>query len=300
MTLTSTVEAQPPTATPSPEPTATPTLEPTPAFPPDMTCDDVICVGDWNGLLARPIGPDGTQTIDRTYAYASTRNHTLDPHHGVEFPNGSGTPVRAAQDGEVVFAGSDELTVLGPYTSFYGNVVILRHAGLFDGRDLFTLYAHLSEIDVSEGEILTLGQQVGRVGMTGAANGSHLHFEVRLDENDYAHTTNPILWLTPMNPETGGEGAALAGLLLDDWDQPIDQFTVSLEALNADGTAGKRYYPVTYFPAGVNANPVLGENFTVADLPPGDYRLTYISNGYKQVNFSLEPGSLGFIKLPPE
>lgn len=299
-TLTAAFTAQPATPTPSPAPTATATFVPTQDFSPDLDCGEVICTADWTGLLARPIGPDGTQTIDLTYPYASTRNGTLEPHHGVEFPNGSGTPVLAAQDGEVVFAGTDELTVLGPYTHFYGNVVILLHAGLFEGRDIYTLYAHLSEIDVSEGETVTLGQQIGRVGMTGAANGSHLHFEVRLDENDYAHTTNPILWLTPLDFETGGEGAALAGLLLDSWDQPLDQFALSLEYLNPDGSVARRYYPVTYYPAGVNANPVTGENFAITDLPPGDYRLTYISNGYVQVTFTLQTGYLGFIKLPPE
>lgn len=298
-TATATFEPLP-TRTFTPEPSPTATLEPTPDLSPDLDCGETFCSAAWPGVLARPIGPEGTRTIDPTYPYASTRNGTLEPHHGVEFPNGAGTPVLAAQDGEVVFAGQDDLTVLGPYTGFYGNVVIVRHAGLFEGRDLYTLYAHLSEMDVSVGEMVTLGQRIGKVGMTGAADGAHLHFEVRLDENDYAHTTNPVLWLAPLAPNAGGEGAALAGLLLDAWGQPIDQFTLSLERLNPDGSLAQRFYPSTYYPVGVNANPVSNENFAITDLPPGDYRLAYISNGYVQVTFTLAPGSLGFIKLPPE
>jgi murein DD-endopeptidase MepM/ murein hydrolase activator NlpD len=245
---------------------------------------------EWRGLLARPIGPDGVQTIDLTYPYANTKNGTLEPHHGVEFPNGTGTPVLAAQDGEVVFAGSDELTVLGPYTGFYGNVVILRHTGLFEGRDLYTLYAHLSAVDVSAGQQVELGERIGAVGLSGAATGSHLHFEVRLDENDYAHTTNPVLWLGPA-------GSTLAGILLDRYGRPVDLTTIELDLVGPDGAVLQNYYPITYFPSGVNANPILNENFVFPDLPPGDYRLNYIWDRYYTFEFSLSAGSLGFIKI---
>jgi hypothetical protein len=277
--------------------TAEPTKEPTPSFPPDLDCGEQFCQAIWMGILARPIGPSGNQSIDLTYPYASTRNGTLEPHHGVEFPNASGTPVLAAQDGEVIFAGSDELTLLGPYTSFYGNVIILRHPELFEGRDIYTLYAHLSVISADVGQTVTLGEQIGAVGATGAANGSHLHFEVRLDENDYAHTTNPILWIEPLNSSGSGKGSTLTGLLLDAWGEPIDRFTLSLEKLAPDGSVEKHYYPITYYPAGVNANPVLGENFAVPDLPPGNYRISFISGSFYQYYFTLDAGSLGFIKL---
>ncbi len=117
-----------PTATSAPEatatvellPTMTPTatLEPTPAFPPDLACGETFCQAVWAGLLEKPIGPEYNQFIDLTYPYASTANGLLDPHHGVEFVNEFGTPVLAAQDGEVVFAGSDYPDVLGPYAGF--------------------------------------------------------------------------------------------------------------------------------------------------------------------------------------
>lgn len=286
-----------PTETPTPTPTPEATLEPPPVFPPNLDCGERFCQAPWPGIFARPIGPEDNQTIDPTYPYASTRNNTLEPHYGVEFPNGSGTPVLAAQAGTVVFAGSDELTLLGPYTSFYGNVVILRHPELFEGRDMYTLYAHLSAIDVEEGQSVSMGERLGAVGATGAANGSHLHFEVRLDENDYAHTTNPVLWLEPLNGSGPGPGSTLTGILLDSWEQPIDRFTLSLDKLSADGSVEKHYYPVTYYPSGVNANPILGENFAVPDLPPGDYRISFIIGHFNQYAFTLEAGSLGFIKL---
>jgi murein DD-endopeptidase MepM/ murein hydrolase activator NlpD len=277
--------------------TPTPTIEPAIAFPPEINCGETFCQESWSGLLLRPIGPDGKQTIDSTYPYASTKNGTLDPHHGVEFPNGSGTAVLAAQSGEVVFAGTDDLTLLGPYTGFYGNVVVLHHPEIYEGQDLFTLYAHLSLIEVEEGQQVSTGDLIGKVGATGAADGSHLHFEVRLGENDYASTTNPILWFSPLENSPSGVTSTLAGLILDRWGEPLDRFQLSLERMDQEGAVEEHFYPETYYPVGVNGHPALGENFAMADLPAGDYRLAFISGSFYQFNFTLEPGSLGFIKL---
>ncbi|HWP50774.1 MAG TPA: M23/M56 family metallopeptidase [Clostridia bacterium] len=80
-----------------------------------------------------------------------------------------GTPVVAAQDGTIAFikASNEPVTAYGLY-------IILDHGGT-----VATLYGHLSEILVSEGEYVLKGQQVGKIGATGAATGPHLHFEVR-------------------------------------------------------------------------------------------------------------------------
>jgi len=291
---TPTVEVQLPTATPSA------TLEPTPAFPPDLNCGETFCQAEWVGLLERPIGPGSNQFIDLTYPYASTANGLLDPHHGVEFLNEFGVTVLAAQEGEIVFAGQDYPDELGPYVGFYGNVVIIKHAGLFEGRDIYTLYAHMSEIQVETGQMVSVGEQIGAVGMTGIATGTHLHFEVRLDENDYFKTTNPSLWFSPVDRVNGGQGAALAGLVVNMQDQPIDQLSFTLELLDADGNPTQWYYPVSYYTYGSNPNPVTGENFGISDLPPGNYKLSYITDGLHTKFFTLEPGSLGLILLPWE
>jgi murein DD-endopeptidase MepM/ murein hydrolase activator NlpD len=283
-----------PAATATLTPIPTPTLIP---FPPEMGCGEVFCQQSWPGLLERPFTADYTLKIDPTYPYAGTKNGTMDPHHGVEFPNGYGTPVLAARNGTVVFAGSDDLTVIGPYTAFYGNVVILKHTGLFEGRDLYTLYGHLSEISVSEGDEVTVGQLVGKVGSSGAADGPHLHFEVRLDENTYAASTNPMLWFAPVVDPMLGQTGTLAGLIVNRYGTPLDRFTLSLELLDAGGNVIETFYPITYYPAGVNGFPPLGENFVMPDLPPGDYRLAFIYNTLHEVLFTLQPGSLGFINL---
>jgi len=75
--------------------------------------------------------------------------------------------VGAAAAGRVIFAGA---------YGGYGNAVIIDHSG-----GMSTLYAHLSSITVTYGEIVSAGQTIGLVGSTGLSTGPHLHFEVRID-----------------------------------------------------------------------------------------------------------------------
>jgi murein DD-endopeptidase MepM/ murein hydrolase activator NlpD len=86
-------------------------------------------------------------------------------HHGIDFAAASGTPVRSVGDGVVEFAGRQ---------SGYGNIVIIKHR-----NNQSTAYAHLSRIDVREGQNVSQSQFIGAVGSTGWATGPHLHFEFR-------------------------------------------------------------------------------------------------------------------------
>jgi murein DD-endopeptidase MepM/ murein hydrolase activator NlpD len=87
-------------------------------------------------------------------------------HEGIDLPAPTGTPVVAAADGEVVYAGGG---IRG-----YGNLVVLQHPG-----DLLTVYAHNSELFVAAGQAVRTGDRIAAVGQTGHATGPHLHFEVR-------------------------------------------------------------------------------------------------------------------------
>jgi murein DD-endopeptidase MepM/ murein hydrolase activator NlpD len=86
-------------------------------------------------------------------------------HPGVDLAAATGTQVTAAARGTVIHA--------GPAGS-YGNLVTVRHDNGFETR-----YAHLSAVDVRVGDLVEPGQDVGKVGTTGASTGPHLHFEVR-------------------------------------------------------------------------------------------------------------------------
>jgi murein DD-endopeptidase MepM/ murein hydrolase activator NlpD len=90
-------------------------------------------------------------------------------HAGVDLPAAEGMPVKAADGGTVVFA-----NVSGSMTSGYGQMVIIDHG---NGRE--TYYAHLSAMDVKEGQQIAQGDMLGKVGSTGGVTGAHLHFEVR-------------------------------------------------------------------------------------------------------------------------
>ncbi|MDK2882239.1 MAG: hypothetical protein PWP12_143 [Bacillota bacterium] len=85
-------------------------------------------------------------------------------HGGVDIAAPTGTPVRAADSGRVIFAG---------WKGGYGKCVILEH-----GNGSATLYGHLSQIMVKEGQKVTQGQTIGLVGSTGKSTGPHLHFEI--------------------------------------------------------------------------------------------------------------------------
>ncbi len=95
-------------------------------------------------------------------------------HPGEDIPAPDGTPVSAAQSGKVTYAG---------WMEEYGNYTVISH-----GNGFSTAYGCLSDIQVSVGQNVAAGQQIGSVGQTGKATGSHLHFEVYLN----AETQNPM------------------------------------------------------------------------------------------------------------
>lgn len=86
-------------------------------------------------------------------------------HNGIDFRNPKGTPIYAVDDGVVTMAS---------YKGSLGNIVKLSH-----GNGIETWYAHCDKMLVSVGTVVTKGQQIATVGITGRATGYHLHFEVR-------------------------------------------------------------------------------------------------------------------------
>lgn len=88
-------------------------------------------------------------------------------HKGLDINAHEGDPIWAADSGTVAAAG---------YNSGYGNYVLIDH-----GNGYSTLYAHLSETNVSEGQTVSQGETIGGAGHSGVATGDHLHLEVRQD-----------------------------------------------------------------------------------------------------------------------
>ena len=97
-------------------------------------------------------------------------------HLGFDLASTAAAPVTAANSGRVVHAG---------WLGIYGNCVIVDH-----GMGLMSLYAHLSVMDVQDGQMVEKDQQLGRSGATGLAGGDHLHFTMLLN----GEAVTPIDW----------------------------------------------------------------------------------------------------------
>lgn len=163
-----------PTSTPEPSavPSASPVVTPTPTPSPQPVVNpvklehDVLDNVDKVCIYLFPVPGDN----EITQEYSAE-------HKAIDIAASSGSPVYAAEDGTVsyvqIWDGSYDTTGM----MSYGHMIEIRHA---DGNT--TLYAHLSEINVQQGEKVVRGQRIGRVGSTGNATGPHLHFEVITSE----------------------------------------------------------------------------------------------------------------------
>jgi murein DD-endopeptidase MepM/ murein hydrolase activator NlpD len=116
----------------------------------------------WSGRFAPPV----SSSITAIFGSARTFNGVKKTHHlGLDFRAAVGTTVKATNSGVVVLARN---------LYYEGNCVVVDH-----GEGLLTLYMHLSEIAVKEGERVESGTILGKSGNTGRVNGPHLHFAAR-------------------------------------------------------------------------------------------------------------------------
>jgi murein DD-endopeptidase MepM/ murein hydrolase activator NlpD len=125
-------------------------------------------------------------TGELTDGFGGRRNpfggYSSEFHTGQDIATLTGTPVAAAANGTVVFAG---------YQNGYGQLVVIDHGG-----GLTTRYGHLSKIEATMGQTISRGEVLGCVGSTGRSTGPHLHYEVRINDEP----VDPMQYLpTSMN-----------------------------------------------------------------------------------------------------
>jgi hypothetical protein len=218
----------------------------------------------------RPISDvGGNPYIDATYRYGSTMGGNFQQHMGVEFNNPAGTPVHAAAEGIVVFAGEAEQGA---------KTIAIRHDARLGDQYLFSTYYHNSSLDVKTGDRVTAGEIIARVGNTGRATNEHLHLEIHVaptpdsaaivnaNERFPPHTVNPELFLQPWT----GTGT-VAGRVMNAAGQPVSGARVfglvlpypSETPYSFAETYGDRAHP----------DPAWNENFAVNDVPAGTYLL---------------------------
>ncbi len=122
-------------------------------------------------------------------------HHNAKYHRGTDVRAPHGTPIDAAGNGVVIFAGRQ---------SGYGNVVYIDHGG-----GVVTRYGHMQKILAAKGDVVAAGQRIGKVGATGRATGPHLHFEVRLD----GRAVNPIAAMEIAEMKRNGDERATLAMM---------------------------------------------------------------------------------------
>jgi len=118
----------------------------------------------WSGPFVRPVPDEANSAFGTRSVY---NGEARSPHSGADFLSPEGRPVKAPNAGRIVLAGARYFT---------GNTVIVDH-----GLGMFSLFAHLSEMDVKAGDTVAAGDLVGKVGATGRVTGPHLHWTVRVN-----------------------------------------------------------------------------------------------------------------------
>jgi hypothetical protein len=164
----------------------------------------------------------------------------------------------------------------------YGLAVAIRHDFGYKDQLLFTIYSHLSEMDVVVGQVVGVGDILGKVGTTGFTTGPHLHFEVRVGANDFFSTRNPELWLVP--PEGWG---VLAARVMDTYAHPLTSYAIIVHS----DTAQRSWIVKTYGGLGAYSDPYYNENLILSDLPAGVYEVNVPYAGLNnRIKINIFPG----------
>jgi murein DD-endopeptidase MepM/ murein hydrolase activator NlpD len=279
-TPNTTITAQPlqlvnPTLEPVPISTWRPPLYPTPWAPTPYD----------HFYFASPIAANETNTPVADYRYGGVFFQDV-VHTGVDIPAPKGTPVLAAGPGTVIWAGYGVYRGGVDRSDPYGLAVTIRHDFGYRNQMLFTIYGHLDQIDVAEGQHVETGDPLGLVGETGKVTGPHLHFEVRIGENSFFTTRNPELWLVP--PIGWG---VIAGRVMDTYDQlKSDQMVII-----TNPQSEQNWFAWSYGKSSVNSDAYYRENMVVGNIPEGTYLLRI---AYAGVNFSaqieVQPGMVNY------
>jgi murein DD-endopeptidase MepM/ murein hydrolase activator NlpD len=242
--------------------------------------------------FARPIGADEVNWPLANYRYGGIFFSSDIVHTGVDIPTPKGTPVIAAASGRIIWAGYGLYSGSADPEDPYGLAVTIRHNFGWNDQRLLTVYAHLDQINVVNGQNVEAGDLLGLVGTTGKTTGPHLHFEVRLERNSYFATLNPELWLVP--PQGWG---VLVGQLRNTNGSFLTEQDVVVRNKQTNQVWSVRSYGAT----AVNSDPYYQENLVLSDLPEGLYEITidYLEHRYTQ-DIEIRPGAITYFTFRGE
>jgi len=243
--------------------------------------------------FARPIAADQVNWPSADYRYGGVFFGRNIVHTGVDIPTPEGTPILAAGPGTIVWTGWGLFTETpGNQSDPYGLAVAIRHDFGYNDQQLYTVYAHMSLMNVIKGQHVETGEVIGFVGSTGATTGPHVHFEVRFPSNSFFYTYNPELWIAP--PQGWG---VLVGRMMNDKGELIQQVKVDVRS----EATGKLFEARTYGKGGaVNADPYYQENLALGDLPAGIYKISFRygdEDRDRQTWVEIFPGQISYFKF---
>ncbi|MDH4317086.1 MAG: M23 family metallopeptidase [Desulfobulbaceae bacterium] len=130
----------------------------------------------WDGRFLRMSGASRAGFADQRTYYYQGKAIDKQTHLGMDIASTSAAEIHAANRGIVIFA---------DYLGIYGNMVVMDH-----GQGIFSLYSHLSSIDVAVGDMVDKDGLLGHTGATGMAGGDHLHFSMLI----HGIFTTPLEW----------------------------------------------------------------------------------------------------------
>ncbi|MGF6906644.1 M23 family metallopeptidase [Fusobacterium sp. PH5-44] len=133
----------------------------------------------WKGKFIHPVEKKISSPFG---AMRFVNNKVVGYHSGIDYPVPIGTPLKATNDGKVVFAGQLPST---------GYTLVIDH-----GMNVYSSYSHMSSFNVKSGQMVKKGENVGKSGNTGFTTGPHLHFTIAIGKtfvNPYLFINNTVL-----------------------------------------------------------------------------------------------------------
>ncbi len=240
--------------------------------------------------FTRPVAVESGGWNSSNFEYGIGNEDPSSPHTGLDIKLPIGTSIYAAGSGTVVWAGYGLYLSSKDSNDPYGFAIAIRHDFGYKGETLYTVYGHLSQINVRRGQKVEMGQLIGLSGNTGISTAPHLHYEVRLGLNDFFSSVNPELWTVP--PEGTG---VLVGRMTTTIGQKLLGQEIAIKNLTTGITTYDRSYTSTEI---IGSDSYYDENIVFSDLEAGEYRIYVPYVGYEfYLWVTVRPGTITYFNL---
>lgn len=290
-----------PTATPDPAGAGLPCPVPPPAKP--DYAPYTLTAGPWPTpdpaaaqpplSLADPL-PDGERNDGYPYGSDGSGRYLL--HNGLDMADEAANPAVAPADGTVIIARDDLGEMFGWRCDWYGELVVIQADEGHDDRPVYLLFGHVRDVQVSEGQHVARGEPIARQGTAGAAVVPHLHLEIRVGENAFGATRNPLLWLAP----PAGSGV-IAGRLVNHDGRAWQGVTVTLIDPRGEPAFRNTWTYLDDPDHLIRPDPALGENFVLGPVEAGTYDVyTRVGDVEYRRSVTVEDGTIATVEIVTE